>query len=133
MKCKKLKRLACLLLALGMLAAEAVTIGAAELPEVQPVGQAETSDSGETDGDNFVIGTVQMSMTRASGDVIGDKVRLRKGPDSTAATLELMNFGEQVIVDRERSACIPGGQWLYVLRNLTGTWGWVLRDYIAIH
>ncbi len=133
MKCKKLKRLACLLLALGMLTAEAVTIGAAELPEVQPESQAETADSGETEGDNFVIGTVQMSMARSSGEVIGNQVRLRQGPDSTSLTLELMKFGEQVIVDKERSAVIPGGQWLYIQRNLTGTWGWVLREHIYIH
>ena len=133
MKCKKLKRLACLLLALGMLTAEAVTIGAAELPEVQPVNQADASDSGEADGDNFVIGTVQMPLTRASGEVLGDQVRLRKGPDSTAAVLELMKFGERVVVDMERSSVIPGGQWLYVKRMLTGTWGWVVRDYIGVY
>lgn len=129
MKCKRLKRLACLLLALGMLAAEAVTIGAAELQEVQ----AETSDSGETEGNNYLVGTVQMPLTRASGDVIGNQVRLRKGPDSTALTLETMNFGERVIVDTITSANVPTGQWLYVKRMLTGTWGWVLREHICIY
>ena len=56
MKCKKLKRLACLLLALGMLAAEAVTIGAAELSEVQPMSQSETSDSGTDAADQIIRG-----------------------------------------------------------------------------
>ncbi len=133
MKCKKLKRLACLLLALGMLAAEAVTIGAAELSEVQPMSQSETSDSGEADGDNYLVGTVQMPLTRSSGDVIGNQVRLRKGPDSTALTLETMNFGEIVFVDKVTSANVPTGQWLYVKRMKTGTWGWVLREHIYIH
>lgn len=133
MKCKKLKRLACLLLALGMLAAEAVTIAAAELPEVQPVVQAETADSGETDGGNFVIGTVQMPMTRESGEVLRNLVRLRQGPDSTSLILETMDFGEQVLINMDCSAVVPGGKWLYVRRSKTGTWGWVLREHIYIH
>lgn len=133
MKCKKLKRLACLLLALVILAAEAVTIGAAELPEVQPVVQAEVADSGETDGGNFVIGTVQMPMTRSSGSVLRNLVRLRKGPDSTSLILETMDVGEQVFVDTVTSANVPSGQWLYVKRLKTGTWGWVLREHIYIH
>lgn len=133
MKCKKLKRLACLLLALGMLAAEAATIGAAELPEVQPESQVETADSGETGEDGLVIGIVQVPMTREMGGVLRDLVRLRKGPDSTSLILETMNAGEMVYVDMDSSAVIPSGQWLYVKRMLTGTWGWVLRAQIAIH
>lgn len=133
MKCKKLKRLACLLLALGMLAAEAVTIGAAELPEVQSVSQVETADSGETGEDGLVIGIVQVPMTREAGGVIRNLVRLHKGPDSTSLILETMSLGETVYVDMDSSAVIPSGQWLYVKRDKTGTWGWVLRDYIAIH
>ena len=97
------------------------------------MSQSETSDSGEADGDNYLVGTVQMPLTRSSGDVIGNQVRLRKGPDSTALTLETMNFGEIVFVDKVTSANVPTGQWLYVKRMKTGTWGWVLREHIYIH
>ena len=129
MKRKMFKRLACLLMALGMLAAEVVMVGAAELPKVQQVSQAETSDSGDTDGGDMVSGVVQVPMTRGMGDVIEDGVRLRKGPSTSATILELMYSGEYVTIDTTTSASVSG--WYYVQRRKTGTWGWAKAEYIA--
>lgn len=129
MKRKMFKRLACLLMALGMLAAEVVMVGAAELPKVQQVSQAETSDSGDTDGEGMVSGVVQVPMTRGMGDVIEDGVRLRKGPSTSATILELMYSGEYVTIDTTTSASVSG--WYYVQRRKTGTWGWAKAEYIA--
>lgn len=129
MKRKMFKRLACLLMALGMLAAESMMVGAAELPEVQPVSQTETADSSETDGDGLVVAVVQMPMTRGLGDVVQDGVRLRKGPSTSATILELMYVGEMVYIDVATSSSVSG--WYYVQRAKTGTWGWAKADYIA--
>lgn len=129
MKRKMFKRLACLLMALGMLAAEVVMVGAAELPKVQQVSQAETSDSGDTDGGDMVSGVVQVPMTRGMGDVVEDGVRLRKGPSTSATILELMYSGEYVYIDTTTSASVSG--WYYVQRRKTGTWGWAKAEYIA--
>lgn len=129
MKRKMFKRLACLLMAICMLAAEAMMVGAAELPGIQPVSQTETTDSGESEDDGLVLGVVQMPMTRGLGDVMEDGVRLRKGPSTSATILELMYFGEAVYIDITTSASVSG--WYYVQRAKTGTWGWAKADYIA--
>ena len=129
MKRKMFKRLACLLMALGMLAAEVVMVGAAELPKSQPVSQAETADSGDTDGDGMVTGVVQMPMTRGGGTIVEDGVRLRKGPSTGAVVLELMYVGEYVTIDTITSSAVSG--WYYVQRGKTGTWGWAKAEYIA--
>ena len=129
MKRKMFKRLACLLMALGMLAAEVVMVGAAELPEVQPVSQTQVFDSEETDGNSLVVGVVQVPMTRGAGTIVEDGVRLRKGPSTSATILELMYVGELVYIDLSTSASVSG--WYYVQRGKTGTWGWAKADYIA--
>lgn len=129
MKRKMFKRLACLLMALGMLAAETMMVGAVELPEVQSISQTEVPTSGESEDGGLVLGVVQKPMTRGMGDVMEDGVRLRKGPSTSATILELMYFGETVYIDLTTSASVPG--WYYLQRSKTGTWGWAKAEYIA--
>lgn len=127
MKRKMLKRLACLVLAIGMLAAETIMVGATSLPEVQPVSQTETADSEVT---GLVEGVVKAPiMTRGLGALVEDGVRLRKGPSTSAPILELMYVGEKVYIDNTTSSAVSG--WYYLQRVNTGTWGWAKADYIA--
>lgn len=123
---KIVKRVIGLVLALTLLAAEAGLVGAAELPqvEVQQDGTITVEDTGL--GDGFVYGIVQPPKTR--GTVIEEGVRLRSGPSTSYPVVELMYYGEKVIIDRTTSAQVSG--WYYVKRLKTGTWGWASSSYI---
>lgn len=73
----------------------------------------------------------QIIMPRAfseSGMVTGDGVRLRANPNTNAAILELMYWGESVQIDLSNSTMT----FYYVKRNKTGTAGYVSRDYVSI-
>ena len=68
------------------------------------------------------------------GDVVGDGVRLRSGPSTSSAILELMYFGEEVYVDLSRSK-VDGffTTWYYVQRkDTTKTWGYADVNYIYL-
>ena len=59
----------------------------------------------DTDGDGLVLAyinipeTVSTNMRSGNADVIGDGVRLRNSPTTTATILELMYNGESVYID----------------------------------
>ena len=121
------KRMIGLVLALTLLVAEAVFASAAELPDVQTGQQVETlSSDNSTLEEGFEYGVVQPPKTRSM--VVEDGVRLRQGPSTSAPVLELMYYGEKVIIDRTTSDKVPG--WYYLKRLNTGTWGWASSDYI---
>lgn len=121
------KRIVGLVLALTLLVAEAVLVSAAEWPNVQTGQQVETLSSDDsTLEDGFEYGVVQPPKTRSV--VVEDGVRLRQGPSTSAPVLELMYYGETVLIDRETSNKVPG--WYYLKRLSTGTWGWASSSYI---
>ncbi len=62
------------------------------------------------------------------GHVIGDGVRLRKGPSLTSTVLELMEKGEVVSIDVDKSQLSKG--YYYVKRIKTGTRGYASTKYI---
>ena len=121
------KRVVGLVLALTLLAAEAVLVSAADLPGVQARQQDEGTTSNDSNpGEGFEYGVVQTPKTRSL--VVEDGVRLRQGPSTSAPVLELMYCGETVLIDRTTSSKVPG--WYYLKRLSTGTWGWASSDYI---
>ncbi len=74
--------------------------------------------------------TARVSVNK--GYVTGDGVRLRKQPKSTATVLELMSKNEVVVVDYSASSLgCSSGNWMYVKRVKTGTWGWMNSNYLA--
>ena len=90
----------------------------------------------DTDGDGLVLAyinipeTVSTNMRSGNADVIGDGVRLRNSPTTTATILELMYNGESVYIDYAPSNA-NGVGWYRVQRIKTGTWGWVKNIYIC--
>lgn len=66
-----------------------------------------------------------------NANVVGDGVRLRKNPSTTATILELMYNNEAVLINYTLSGKkSPNKTWFYVKRLKTGTWGWVKASYI---
>ncbi|MEH2951587.1 SH3 domain-containing protein [Candidatus Merdisoma sp. JLR.KK011] len=61
-----------------------------------------------------------------NGMVLGDGVRLRSEPSTSAPVLELMYYGEPLIVSQAYVA--PG--WMKVQRVKTGRWGYVSDKYV---
>lgn len=61
-----------------------------------------------------------------NGKVLGDGVRLRSEPSTSAPVLELMYSGEPLIVSQAYVA--PG--WVKVQRVKTGRWGYVAEQYV---
>nr|MBP3598119.1 SH3 domain-containing protein [Eubacterium sp.] len=68
--------------------------------------------------------------TTANGNVEGSGVRLRKLPKSNATVLELMYNKETVRINYTKSSTVASGNWYYVKRIKTGTWGWVNYKYL---
>lgn len=62
------------------------------------------------------------------GHVVGDGVRLRKGASLTSTVLELMERGEVVSIDVDKSQLSKG--YYYVKRMKTGTRGYASTKYI---
>lgn len=60
-----------------------------------------------------------------NGKVIGNGVRLRSEPSTSAPVLELMYNGESLIVSQAYVA--PG--WVKVQRVKTGRWGYVAEEF----
>ena len=60
--------------------------------------------------------------------VVGDGVRLRKGPSLTSTVLELMDKGEVVSINVDKSQLSKG--YFYVKRLKTGTRGYASTKYI---
>ncbi len=91
------------------------------------------------------IGTVQLAVVNADGEigmspvscysttmkghVYGDGVRLRKAASLTSTVLELMNKGEVVSIDLDRSKLDKG--FYYVKRIKTGTKGYASTKYVS--
>ena len=67
----------------------------------------------------------------ANGDVVGNGVRLRNAPSTSAAILELMYDGENVLIDFQKTYSVTNNGFFYVQREKTGTWGWVKSSYIC--
>lgn len=66
-----------------------------------------------------------------NGEVDGDGVRLRSAPSTDSTILELMYNRDLVLVDyRTSSQLCKNGEWLYLRRNKTMTWGWARDEYI---
>ncbi len=88
-------------------------------------------------GDVIGGGEIQMNtfpVTRgisANGNVIGNGVRLRKLPKKTATVLELLYNREYVCINYTKSAQQSSGDWYYVKRVKTGTWGWISNQYLT--
>ena len=121
---------------LAMTAALMLCFGLVNLPEIT-VKAAETLEAEaqeEYPGD--VIGTATINLTQTyaigeNGNIKGDGARLRKRPKKTATVLELMYNGEHVCINYTKSASESNGNWYYVKRVKTGTWGWVYHSYLT--
>lgn len=61
------------------------------------------------------------------GMVVGDGVRLRAEPNTTSTVLELMYWGEYVLIDTANSTMT----FSHVQRVKTGTYGYVSSQYIV--
>ncbi len=64
-----------------------------------------------------------------SGKVYGDGVRLRKAPSLTSTVLELMDKGEVVSINFDKSQLSKG--YYYVKRIKTGTRGYASVKYVS--
>lgn len=64
------------------------------------------------------------------GHVTGYGVRLRKGASLTSTVLELMQYGEVILIYPEKSKLSSG--WYYVKRVKTGTKGYVSTQYVSL-
>lgn len=143
MKTRKMRLVLALILTLCISTMNGVAVGQAEemknsVDEIKQLQMVKELVAGE----NYALGIVtedglivlEGNTARATqkGYIIGDGVRLRKAPKSTATVLELMSKNETVLIDYAASSdgC-SSGKWFYVKRVKTGTWGWVHGDYLA--
>ncbi len=82
------------------------------------------AEAEETSNDSAAITPFSFSQT---GVVTGDGVRLRANPNTSSTILELMYWGDEVLIDLENSTMT----FYYVKRVSTGTCGYVSRDYVS--
>ena len=78
--------------------------------------------------DGEISTTAELYSASLNGYVVGDGVRLRKGPSLTSTVLELMERGEVVSIDVDKSQLSKG--YYYVKRMKTGTRGYASTKYI---
>lgn len=88
------------------------------------VGTIVSSNDGPTK--TIFVAAAASNYSDGNAHVVGDGVRLRKNPSTSATILELMYRGETVLINYTQSK----GTWFYVKRMKTGTWGWVKKSYI---
>lgn len=122
------RRMLALMLALAMLAAEAVMVSAAELPEASTYQDEGIALSNTNPATGFSYGIVQPPKTRST--VVGEGLRLRSGPSTSYPVIEIMDYGDTVVIDWSTSSQVSG--WYFVKRLATGTWGWASSDYILV-
>lgn len=151
MFCKKLGRAtACFLLLASVSVCGVNRVEAAGQPDARrmdtragAVKDAASEAGSECEGDVIGIGMVCQEGAQASagvsalysigenGNIVGEGVRLRKLPKKTATILELMSNKETVCINYTKSASESNGNWYYVKRVRTGTWGWVNHQYLC--
>jgi len=78
--------------------------------------------------DGEISTTAELYSASLNGYVVGDGVRLRKGPSLTSTVLELMDKGEVVSINVDKSQLSKG--YFYVKRLKTGTRGYESTKYI---
>lgn len=78
--------------------------------------------------DGEISTTAELYSASLNGYVVGDGVRLRKGPSLTSTVLELMDKGEVVSINVDKSQLSKG--YYYVKRMKTGTRGYASTKYI---
>ena len=78
--------------------------------------------------DGEISTTAELYSASLNGYVVGDGVRLRKGPSLTSTVLELMDKGEVVSINVDKSQLSKG--YFYVKRLKTGTRGYASTKYI---
>lgn len=78
--------------------------------------------------DGEISTTAELYSASLNGYVVGDGVRLRKGPSLTSTVLELMDKGEVVSINVDKSQLSKG--YYYVKRIKTGTRGYASTKYI---
>ena len=102
--------------------------------DVKAAKTSEVQAQEEYPGDVIGTATINLVQSRAigeNGNVKGDGARLRKQPKKSATVLELMYNGEHVCINYTKSANESNGDWYYVKRVKTGTWGWVYHSYLT--
>lgn len=83
---------------------------------------------GVVTSDGEISMTAGLYSANPNGYVVGDGVRLRKGPSLTSTVLELMDKGEVVSINVDKSQLSKG--YFYVKRLKTGTRGYASTKYI---
>ncbi len=91
---------------------------------------AENIYLGVVNSDGEIDVTPQLYSLGPIGNVMGDGVRLRKGASLTSTVLELMDKGEIVSIDLDKSRLSKG--FYYVKRLKTGTRGYASTKYIFL-
>ncbi len=90
----------------------------------------ENSYLGVVNSDGEIDFTPQLYSSGPIGYVMGDGVRLRKGASLTSTVLELMDKGEVVSINLDKSRLSKG--FYYVKRIKTGTKGYASSKYIFL-
>lgn len=87
------------------------------------VKAAETTSE---EGGNLVKAEIVPMSLSQTGAVVGNGVRLRAEPNTSSTVLELMYFGESVMIDLDKSTL----SFYYIRRDSTGTCGYASTQYI---
>ncbi len=100
----------------------------------KPKPEKDVIGFGEVQVSAFDMATSNYTLARSSntnGNATGNGVRLRKYPKVTAKVLELIYNKESVCINYTKSARESNGNWYYVKRVKTGTWGWISSQYLS--